>query len=97
MYSLYYVGPRVEDFFGKWKYLLIYLGSGICGGLLSVSMHEGNIISAGASGAIFGLFGALLYFGYNYRGYIGQPYISPQTNANQQIGLFCRYLCHVSS
>ena len=25
MYSLYIVGPRVEDFYGKWKFLLIYL------------------------------------------------------------------------
>ena len=70
MYSLYVVGPRVEDFFGKWKYALIYLASGIGGSLLSVSMN-GDVVSIGASGAIFGLFGSLLYFGYNYRGYIG--------------------------
>ena len=71
MYSLFYIGPRVEDFFGKWKFLVIYLISGISGALLSISMYDGNVASAGASGAIFGLFGALLYFGYNYRGYIG--------------------------
>ena len=91
MYSLYYIGPRVEDFFGKWKYLVIYLGSGICGGLLSISMYEGNIVSAGASGAIFGLFGALLYFGYNYRGYIGniiQSQILPIVIYNLFLGFF---------
>ena len=70
MYSLYIVGPRVEDFFGKWKFLTIYFISGISGGLLSIAMN-GDVVSVGASGAIFGLFGALLYFGYNYRGYIG--------------------------
>ena len=70
MYSLYIVGPQVENFFGKWKYILIYLFSGISGGLLSIAFN-GNTISVGASGAIFGLFGALIYFGYNYRGYIG--------------------------
>ena len=70
MYSLYIVGPRIEDFFGKWKFLLIYFLSGISGGLLSIAMNV-EIISVGASGAIFGLFGSLLYFGYNYRGYIG--------------------------
>ena len=70
MYSLFIVGPRVEDFFGKWKFLLIYFLSGICGSLLSVGMNA-DVVSIGASGAIFGLFGALAYFGYTYRGYIG--------------------------
>ncbi len=69
MYSLYIVGPRVEDFFGKWKFALIYLFSGIGSGLLSIGL--GNYTSVGASGAIFGLFGALIYFGNSYRGYIG--------------------------
>lgn len=69
MYSLYVVGPRVEDFFGKWKFALIYLISGIGSGLLSIGL--GDYTSVGASGAIFGLFGALIYFGNNYRGYIG--------------------------
>ena len=70
MYSLYIIGPRVEDFFGKWKFLLIYLISGVSGSLLSVMLND-NVFSVGASGAIFGLFGALLYFGYTYRGYVG--------------------------
>ena len=34
-----------------------------------------NSISAGASGAIFGLLGSLLYFGYHYRGYLGNQVI----------------------
>ena len=70
MYALYVVGPRVEDFFGKKKFLLIYFISGISASLLSVGLN-GNVSSVGASGAIFGLFGALLYFGYTYRGYVG--------------------------
>ena len=70
MYSLFVVGPKVEDFFGKTKFLLIYFLAGISGSLLSVGIN-GNAISVGASGAIFGLFGALVYFGYSYRGYIG--------------------------
>jgi len=70
MYSLYIVGPRLEDFYGKWKFLLIYLFSGICGSLLTIGFNS-EIIVVGASGAIFGLFGSLLYFAYNYRGYIG--------------------------
>ena len=90
MYSLYIVGPRVEDFFGKWKYLLIYLISGITGGLLSVALN-GDVVSVGASGAIFGLFGALLYFGYNYRGYIGsiiRSQILPIVIYNLLMGFF---------
>lgn len=70
MYSLFIIGPRVEDFFGKWKFLLIYFISGISASLLSIGLNN-NVISVGASGAIFGLFGALIYFGYSYRGYIG--------------------------
>ena len=70
MYALYIIGPQVESFFGKTKYLIIYLLSGISGSLLSIAFNV-NTVSVGASGAIFGLFGALLYFGYNYRGYLG--------------------------
>lgn len=70
MYSLFIIGPRVEDFFGKWKFLLIYFISGISASLLSIGLNN-NVVSVGASGAIFGLFGALIYFGYSYRGYIG--------------------------
>lgn len=90
MYSLYIVGPRVEDFFGKWKYALIYFISGICGGLLSIGFTP-NVVSVGASGAIFGLFGALIYFGYNYRGYIGamiRSQIVPIVIYNLFMGLF---------
>ncbi len=71
MYALYIIGPQLESFFGKWKYLCIYLGSGIIGNLMSMLFQESNVVSVGASGAIFGLLGALLYFGYHYRVYLG--------------------------
>ncbi len=70
MYSLYIIGREVESLFGKAKYLLIYIISGLCGSILSLAFYH-NTISAGASGAIFGLLGALLYFGYYYRTYLG--------------------------
>lgn len=70
MYSLYIIGKEIENLFGKWKFLIIYILSGICGSLLSLAFSN-NTISAGASGAIFGLLGALLYFGYYYRTYLG--------------------------
>lgn len=70
MYSLYILGKEVENVFGKVKYLIIYLLSGIAGSILSLAFNH-NTICAGASGAIFGLLGALLYFGYYYRTYLG--------------------------
>lgn len=65
MYALFVVGPLIEKYYGKLKFTLIYIGSGIIGSLFSVVLT--NNASIGASGAIFGLFGALLYFGYKYR------------------------------
>jgi len=69
MYSLWIIGRQLETFLGKFKFLIVYLGSGILGSLLSVTLHTS--VSAGASGAIFGLMGSLLYFGYHYRLYLG--------------------------
>lgn len=70
MYSLYVIGPQVESFFGKLKFIFIYLFSGVCGSILSMAFAH-NIVCAGASGAIFGLLGSILYFGYYYRAYLG--------------------------
>lgn len=70
MYSLFIIGKEIENLYGKVKYLIIFVGSGICGSLLSISFTH-NTVSAGASGAIFGLLGSLLYFGYYYRAYLG--------------------------
>lgn len=70
MYALYVIGPQIESFFGKFKYTIIYMGSLIFGNLLSLLFLNGNVISCGASGAIFGLLGSLLYFGYHYRVYL---------------------------
>ena len=68
-YSLYIIGTQIENFYGRSKFLLIYLVSAICGSLLSIAMT--NSLSIGASGAIFGLLGAYAYFGYHYRVYFG--------------------------
>lgn len=68
-YALYIIGSQLESFLGKTKFLIVYLISAVCGNLLSLIFTSG--ISAGASGAIFGLLGSLLYFGYYYRVYLG--------------------------
>jgi membrane associated rhomboid family serine protease len=70
MYSLYVIGQQLESFFGKIKYTIIFIGSGVIGNLLSMAFLQDSYISVGASGAIFGLLGSLLYFGYHYRVYL---------------------------
>ncbi len=67
MYALYVLGKEIESYFGRIKFLLIYFISAIVGSLISLLFISDSTLSAGASGAIFGLMGALLYFGYNYR------------------------------
>ncbi|MDP4269241.1 MAG: rhomboid family intramembrane serine protease [Bacteroidota bacterium] len=59
MYSLFFVGILLEPFVGKWKYLSIYIGTGIISGIASVWWHDATV-SVGASGAIFGLYGLFL-------------------------------------
>lgn len=76
MYALYVIGRQVEQLYGKVKYILIYLLSAIMGSLFTVVFSSYNTTAAGASGAIFGLLGSLLYFGYTYRGYIGNGIIN---------------------
>lgn len=69
MYSLYVIGTQIESFIGKKKFILVYFISMIVGNMLSVVLSNG--LSVGASGAIFGLLGSLIYFGYHYRLYLG--------------------------
>ncbi|MCU9600518.1 rhomboid family intramembrane serine protease [Caldibacillus kokeshiiformis] len=59
--ALYYLGSMVERIYGKARFFIIYLLAGFLGTVSSFIFNYH--ISAGASGAIFGLFGALLYFG----------------------------------
>ncbi len=59
MYCLWYLGMLAEQLFGKTRYLAVYFIAGI-GGSLASAIHNPNIISIGASGAIFGVAGALL-------------------------------------
>ena len=63
MYSLYCLGPALENIFGKTVFLIIYLLSGICGNLLTWKLEKmkGDYrVSMGASGAVFGLLGSCL-------------------------------------
>ncbi|MEH7074038.1 rhomboid family intramembrane serine protease [Neobacillus drentensis] len=59
--ALYFLGIEVERIYGNARFLVIYLFAGVTGVIASF-IFSANL-SAGASGAIFGCFGALLYFG----------------------------------
>jgi rhomboid protease GluP len=59
MYALWAVGPVVEALYGPWRYLFLYLACA-AGGSTASYVFGGAGVSVGASGAIFGLFGALL-------------------------------------
>lgn len=65
-YALYIVGQDVERLYGSVRFLLIYFLSGLGGSLASFVLGAGGI-SAGASGAIFGLFGASIAYFYLHR------------------------------
>ena len=56
---IYYLGVYMETIIGHWRFLAIYLLSGIGGNLLSLAWGNDHAISAGASTALFGLFGAM--------------------------------------
>ena len=61
MFVLYQIGPFIETVFGRARYVVIYLCAGLFGSLVSVWIHP-MAVGAGASGAIFGLYGALFGF-----------------------------------
>lgn len=62
MWALWDVGRLVERLFGRLRFGILYLASGIFGNLLSLVTQGNQAISAGASGAVFSLYGALLVF-----------------------------------
>jgi membrane associated rhomboid family serine protease len=70
MYSLYAIGPAVERFFGTPRFMITYLQAGIAGIIFSLALSP--YPSAGASGAIFGMLGALAAFLYRHRGLFGR-------------------------
>lgn len=68
-YALYIIGSQLESFIGKTRYIIVYFFSILTASLFSMVFSSAP--SIGASGAIFGLMGSLVYFGYHYRVYLG--------------------------
>ncbi len=66
-YTLYQLGEFIENFFGRTKFLSTYVLTAITAGIVSIAFT--NSISAGASGALFGLTGLLLGNGWAKKTY----------------------------
>lgn len=67
MYALYVWGPMTEKLFGSLKFSIVFLLSGIAGFILSYAGGSMFSVAIGASGAIFGIFGAMLSFRRQYK------------------------------
>jgi rhomboid protease GluP len=72
MYCLWSLGPIVERVYGRSRYVIIYLLTGLGSSLASLAVHP-TTISVGASGAIFGVVGALVFPFYRKRVLLPPP------------------------
>lgn len=63
MLALYQLGNQIEHLIGRSKFLIIFFFSLLTGSLLSSYLAPINAVSVGASGAVFGLFGAIAVIG----------------------------------
>lgn len=76
MWALYSAGMLAERLYGNFLFALIYLFSAVSGGLASIAFQH-NAVSAGASGAVFGVYGALLAYLTMQRGSVPRYAIQP--------------------
>lgn len=67
MVGLTAAGSAVEEFYGRFRTLVLYLLAGLCGAAFSL-LRAKPVLSVGASGAIMGLYGVTLMFLLRYRG-----------------------------
>jgi membrane associated rhomboid family serine protease len=70
MWALWAIGPELEQMLGRWRFLALYLLSGLGGSVLLYLVSPGDP-AVGASGAIFGLFGAFFVIGRRLGGQVG--------------------------
>lgn len=62
MWALFDAGRLVERLYANGPFLLLYLFAGLTGSFASVLWNPERVVSAGASGAVFGVYGALLVY-----------------------------------
>lgn len=75
---IYYAGSILEPLIGPKKFLSVFLLSGIGGNLLSLAFGSDYTVSAGASTALFGLFGVVIALALKMRGYQPLAYVGRQ-------------------
>jgi len=63
MWCLWSLGSLAERLMGRAAFILLYFATGLAGGLLSLAVHP-EVVSAGASGAVFGVSGGLITYLY---------------------------------
>ena len=74
MLVLFVLGSRLEQVIGKIKFLLIYLIGGVLGNMISLLIElrtQDFAVSAGASGAVFAVMGAMIYIVIRNKGWLG--------------------------
>ncbi len=86
MYVLFALGPTLERILGHGRYISLYLLAALGGGVASYAFSGVNTLSVGASGAIFGLMGALVVAGRRLRYDITQVLVL--LGVNVAIGFF---------
>jgi membrane associated rhomboid family serine protease len=102
-YVLWTIGPLVEKLYGSARFLMIYLltAAGGCFGSFLNHLLKNDLdgASAGASGAIFGLFGVVAAFSYRYRGELPERFLKalksgvlPAIAVNLVIGFSIKYV-----
>jgi membrane associated rhomboid family serine protease len=65
-YALWIIGREIEQIYGSARFLILYVTTGVLASMSSF-VFSPNAVSAGASGAIFGLFGVMATFAFKYR------------------------------
>ena len=84
-YALLIFGQQVESFYGPWRFLAIYFIAGLAGSIASFAFSPH--LSVGASGAIFGIIGALGAFFFFHRKLLGGAGRAQLLNAVAMIAL----------
>jgi rhomboid protease GluP len=81
MWALYAAGQLLERLQGRALFLVTYFGAGLIGSLASIFWYGDEVWSAGASGAVFGVYGALLAFSLKVGKNFGQSIFQPLRNS----------------